>query len=185
MWWLWWFGCAGGEPVAAPASRVDAVAAPQVTPQQLEAFCDQRATAETARAFPLPATTPPLVPASTWRWINLWATWCGPCVAEMPTLARWEKRLANEAVPADLVFVSVDRTDAEVSRFLDKHPGLPHDVRLEPYDQLPAWFEALGVAPDTAIPLHVFVDPDGRVRCVRAGAINPADYPLVKALISG
>ena len=41
--------------------------------------------------------------------LNLWATWCGPCRAEMPTI----QNLYNEIKPDDIVFVmlSIDRKD--------------------------------------------------------------------------
>ncbi len=43
--------------------------------------------------------------------LNLWATWCGPCRAEMPTI----QNLYNEVKEKDVVFIllSIDRIDAE------------------------------------------------------------------------
>lgn len=42
--------------------------------------------------------------------VNLWATWCPPCVAEMPTLARLEEAFPHAAF--DVIAVSVDKADA-------------------------------------------------------------------------
>lgn len=36
--------------------------------------------------------------------INFWATWCGPCVQEMP----WFNKIVNENKNVDMVFVSLD-----------------------------------------------------------------------------
>ena len=36
--------------------------------------------------------------------INFWATWCGPCVQEMP----WFNKIVNQNKNVDLIFVSVD-----------------------------------------------------------------------------
>jgi thiol-disulfide isomerase/thioredoxin len=66
--------------------------------------------------------------------VNLWATWCAPCVTEMPTLAR----LQNEFKGADfkVVAVSVDRADEKAeakSRLQELSKGtLPfyHDPRM-------------------------------------------------------
>lgn len=38
--------------------------------------------------------------------VNLWATWCAPCVKEMPTLATLKRRYAGK--PFDVVAISVD-----------------------------------------------------------------------------
>jgi thiol-disulfide isomerase/thioredoxin len=57
--------------------------------------------------------------------VNLWATWCGPCVTEMPTLAALQKHYAGKDVV--VVPISVDRKSAiqDVKSFIDVHPPLP------------------------------------------------------------
>src|SRR5690606_7735881 len=42
--------------------------------------------------------------------LNLWATWCAPCVAEMPTLAKLQAAYAGK--PLEVVAVSVDSASA-------------------------------------------------------------------------
>lgn len=42
--------------------------------------------------------------------VNLWATWCGPCKVEMPTLARLQASYAGK--PVKVVAVSTDRAEA-------------------------------------------------------------------------
>src|SRR5687768_3348934 len=41
--------------------------------------------------------------------MNLWATWCAPCVAEMPTLAALQRDYAGK--PVKVVAVSLDKVD--------------------------------------------------------------------------
>jgi thiol-disulfide isomerase/thioredoxin len=56
--------------------------------------------------------------------LNLWATWCAPCVQEMPTLAKLAGAYAGK--PVAVVPVSVD-TPADVDRakaFIAQHPPL-------------------------------------------------------------
>ena len=38
--------------------------------------------------------------------VNIWATWCAPCVAEMPTLAKLQAAYAGKGV--EVVAVSID-----------------------------------------------------------------------------
>src|SRR5580658_4490334 len=56
--------------------------------------------------------------------LNLWATWCGPCVEEMPTLARLAEETRGQ--PLAIVPVSVDRTEdrANALAFLARRPPL-------------------------------------------------------------
>lgn len=56
--------------------------------------------------------------------MNLWATWCGPCKVEMPTLARLQAAYA--AQPVAVVPVSVDRKDDHdlAVAFIAAHPPL-------------------------------------------------------------
>ena len=49
--------------------------------------------------------------------LNLWATWCAPCVEELPSLLELQRRLPSLAV----VGVSTDQDDAVYRRFLVQH----------------------------------------------------------------
>ncbi len=52
--------------------------------------------------------------------LNVWATWCGPCVVEMPTLDRLQAEMGGEAF--EVVAVSLDRDGAAAVRpFLAAH----------------------------------------------------------------
>ncbi|MGZ3377609.1 MAG: TlpA family protein disulfide reductase [Phenylobacterium sp.] len=42
--------------------------------------------------------------------LNIWATWCGPCKTEMPTLARLAQAYAGK--PVEVIAVSIDKPDA-------------------------------------------------------------------------
>ena len=51
--------------------------------------------------------------------LNFWATWCPPCVEEMPTLVRLQKKLQDKNVV--VLAVSVDEDDADYHKFLKDH----------------------------------------------------------------
>ena len=51
--------------------------------------------------------------------INFWATWCPPCIKEIPDLIKLKKKFNNEI---DIIFVSVDANPAKViPNFLKKN----------------------------------------------------------------
>jgi thiol-disulfide isomerase/thioredoxin len=172
------------RPPAGGRDRVNAVAARKGAADPA-AVCDVFRAPDAAPRFELPALTAPApAPAAGWRWINVWATWCKPCVEELPRLPAWRARLARGGPAVSLELVSADEDDQVVAAFRAKHPATPATLRLADAEALPAWMERLGV-PGATLPVHVFVDPEGRVRCVRASAIEDADLPALEALIGG
>jgi|SRR5215469_372331 len=111
--------------------------------------------------------------------LNLWGTFCAPCVAEMPTLAA----LKTETVGQPLVVlpVSVDTEDdrANAEAFIAKRPPLP-------FFSDPQYGLAYGVKPPVAgLPTTLLIDRNGLVRARLAGAANwsgPDARRVVEAL---
>jgi thiol-disulfide isomerase/thioredoxin len=87
--------------------------------------------------------------------LNLWATWCQPCLREMPSLALLQARLG----PALTVLaVSEDRgATVSVRPFLDKHGLDKLKVYLDPNSTASHAFGARG------LPTSVVIDGDGQV----------------------
>lgn len=96
--------------------------------------------------------------------VNLWATWCAPCRAEMPVLAE-----AQQARP-DLRFVFANQGEdaAAVRRFLAGQGLVLHDVWL---DTGSALGPALG---SRALPTTVFFDAQGQQVDAHVGVLNAA-----------
>ncbi len=182
--------CGGGEKPA--IARSESVAASGRAPDPRR-WCDVFYTDADAPRLALPrvaAARPgqavPALPGDRWVWVNLWATWCGPCRREMPLLLRWHAQLAKGGRPFDLWFLSVDEHAGDLARFLQDNPGTApgNSVRLAAAGDLERWLAGFPGAPTGTIPLQVIAAPGGKVRCIRAGALRDADYPIVKALVA-
>ncbi len=172
------------KPAGALPSRVEGAKTAKVQGASVESFCD----AYTPGADAKPLVWPKLVespppPAKTWRWINVWATWCNPCVKEIPELVQWKPKLEAAGHPVDMVFVSVDETADNVTEFRGTHPDTPATLRLADSEAQGAWFDQLGLKGSPPIPIHVFVDPSQHVRCVRSGGVREKDYAVIEQLL--
>lgn len=169
---------------AAPAERVNAVKATGTKTASVESFCDYVPKAPMKFAYPKLAADAPAAPAGTWRWVNVWATWCKPCIEEMPRLQKFESDLERDGRKVKLVFVSADENEDDVKAFRAKHKELPDGPRIADEKELAAWKKTLGVDEGAPIPIHIWVDPENNVRCVRAGGVRDKDYASIQQVVT-
>ncbi len=156
------------------------VAAKQVS---TEAFCDVMFPGTTGPKFTVPALVGGSLAASapTWRWINVWGTWCKPCVEEMPRLLKWREKLGAKY---ELSFISVDENEADMAEFHKEHPDTPLSPRFAEPAKQGDWYVSLGLDAGAPVPIHIFVEPSGHVRCARAGSVREQDLPAIEKLLS-
>lgn len=107
--------------------------------------------------------------------LNFWATWCIPCVAEMPALAK----LASLVDPAHVAILplSSDRAGVPaVRKFFDEKgiTGLP--ILLDPRGDAARAFGSRG------IPTTILIDAHGRERARLEGSADWADPSAVAAV---
>lgn len=105
--------------------------------------------------------------------INLWATWCGPCLVEMPTIYKLRQTFKDRE---DLVFLMVD-----VDGKLDK---AKHWMEKKEID-LPVYGMASQIPIELfsgSIPTTFIVDKQGRFVGRQVGAANYMDPVLIKLL---
>ncbi|MBI4819086.1 MAG: TlpA family protein disulfide reductase [Deltaproteobacteria bacterium] len=136
---------------------------------------------------PVPGTSAARDRAVGWTWVNLWASWCGPCVKEFPLLKRWGETLRRDGVALEFELWSVDDEEAALVKAIkERSPTFPGPVRwLKSFDELPALLAAIGVEKDSAIPIHLLVDSKGDLRCVRVGSVAEDSYGTVKSILQG
>jgi thiol-disulfide isomerase/thioredoxin len=111
--------------------------------------------------------------------VNLWATWCGPCVQEMPTLAKLAQATAGEPVVILPVSLDNDENKANAETFIARRPPLP--FYNEPKFALAYAFKPLV----QGLPTTLLIDARGNVRGRVAGGADwsgPEARKVVEAL---
>jgi thiol-disulfide isomerase/thioredoxin len=101
--------------------------------------------------------------------LNFWATWCAPCIEEMPMLDAFYRQ--NAAKGFQILGLAIDQPSS-VRKFLEKTPvtfpiGLAGFGGTELTKQLG---NNVG-----ALPFSVMFDPDGRLRQRKMGKLSEAD----------
>ena len=102
--------------------------------------------------------------------LNFWATWCRPCIAEMPSIVRAEKLLAED----DYVFLlASDESTQKIIRFKNLQDFPLNFVRLE------SNFVNLGIA---SIPTTLIIGRDGQIAMNHVGALNWDSPEMIEKL---
>ena len=106
--------------------------------------------------------------------LNLWATWCAPCVKELPALSRLQAALPTAKFAVVTVNVTRASTAADPAAFLKAHDAANLPVELDSNLGL------LRVFGEAGLPISVLIDPQGHE--VARAATPPAwDDPAVIA----
>ena len=110
--------------------------------------------------------------------LNLWATWCAPCVKEMPSFETLYRRFRSQGLTVLAVSLDKDRS-AKVQEFVDKY-------KLS----FPVLLDTEGVAeklyPSFTIPFTYVIDKQGRVAARIDGAKDwesPETFKAVEYLL--
>lgn len=102
--------------------------------------------------------------------VNLWATWCVPCRAEMPSLDALQRREGGEDFTVLPINVDVGSPDKPKAFYADaKLTALPffRDETMGVFNDLKKEGVTIG------LPVSLLVDPKG---CARAAVAGPADW---------
>ncbi len=117
----------------------------------------------------------------TLRLINLWATWCGPCVIEFPELVNLQRMYGQRNF--EVVTLSLDRPNLgdKVLEFLEEKEASFPNYLVTTTDREPI-FEMIDPEWQGNIPYTLLIAPGGKVLYRHAGIIDPLE---VKKVIIG
>jgi thiol-disulfide isomerase/thioredoxin len=100
--------------------------------------------------------------------LNFWATWCEPCIAEVPRFAEWQRKYGPRGLR--IVGVSMDDDEAPVRTAVRKY-GLNYPVVMGDEKLGELYGGVLG------LPMTLLIDANGRIRFEHEGA---ADLDLIE-----
>lgn len=109
-----------------------------------------------------------------WILLNLWATWCAPCVAELPELATLQRQYGHRGVSVVTLNLDEPSRREDARQLLDElhiplrnlvYAGRDRDALAEAVD--PAW--------PGSLPHTLLIAPGGRVVYRVAGAFDPLE----------
>lgn len=169
----------------AACKREADVPAPPVAPAPAAAPADAPAAATTTKDVATPALKVTTVDGKPWdlaghrgRWVvvNFWATWCGPCLKEMPDLSALDAMREHVEV-IGLAYEEIE--PAELRAFLEQHPVVYPVAIVDVYDP-PADF-----ATPRGLPTTYLIAPDGRIAKHFLGPVTAAEIDAAIAAAGG
>jgi thiol-disulfide isomerase/thioredoxin len=105
--------------------------------------------------------------------LNIWATWCGPCVTEMPSIARLAENPRIKGKNIQFVCASTDEDLDSVRSFVQDKKW---SMTILHARSLPPVFRTDG------IPATFFIAPDGRIVAAQVGSSDWDDPQVVQLL---
>lgn len=105
-----------------------------------------------------------------------WATWCGPCIKEIPHLIETRNTIGEDKL-AMLAISYIDQrnTPDRVRAFVAANPVINYTVTVTDITTMPKPYNLI-----SSIPSSFFIDPEGRIKFAVEGMIST---PQIKAIV--
>lgn len=108
--------------------------------------------------------------------LNLWATWCTPCLAELPDFQRLKARYLNKGLNVVAVSIEQNRPPKELLAFL-----IRNDIGSVAYYQ-DAWGDYQKTLIFSALPTTYLIAPNGRILYQMTGTTDWYAPEMIKFL---
>jgi peroxiredoxin len=97
--------------------------------------------------------------------LNFWATYCGPCIKEMPSMQRLKGKLADR--PFDILAIDMAEEKADVEAFMQRHK-----IQVN----FPILLDSEGTVIEqwmvSAVPTTFIIDPQGKIQYALYGGLE-------------
>ncbi|HVJ39113.1 MAG TPA: TlpA disulfide reductase family protein [Stenotrophomonas sp.] len=156
----------GATPAAGPAPATPATA-PQASPEPMPPAREITAEQPSLKLPTVDGQSYDLAAhRGKWVVVNFWATWCAPCLKEMPELSALHAMRDNIEV-VGLAYEDIE--PAEMQAFLKAHP-VAYPIAIVDTYQPPADF-----AVPRGLPMSYLIGPDGKVAKQFLGPVEARD----------
>ena len=112
--------------------------------------------------------------------INIWATWCHPCLREMPSMERAYRMFSKRGFR--VAAVSIDATAPAPVLAFARSLGVSFDILHDPSGSIQQVYQTIGV------PTSLLIDQRGRIVYISLGARDwdsPENAGRIAALVGG
>ena len=105
-----------------------------------------------------------------------WATWCGPCIQEIPHLIELRKEIGEDKlVMLAISYVDMRNTASKIKGFVAANPSINYPVTATNSATMPVPYNLID-----SIPCSFFIDPQGKIKLATAGLVP---LPQMKQII--